>query len=110
MRIGDKIKMSGERCRYTVQAFDDRFIIATRPHFATYYYTLIDRLHKIRGPFGLIFGLPLGDVNNPEGARETLEYMQKRGGYETWGVSHRNRLPLTGDEIAQIERGRDAES
>lgn len=103
MQIGDKIKMCSERTRYTVQGFDERFMIATKPWFGEYLYTIIDRELQIRGPINAIFGLPLGDVDNPKGAEETLNFMREEdAGHDTWGVSYRNRLPLTENEIAQL--------
>lgn len=100
LKIGDKIKFCNERCRYTIQAFDERFIIATRPHFNTYMYTIIDRKERVRGAINTIFGLPC-DVDTPDGAGELLQQMR----YEHWHVSRRNRLPLTKAEIMQIKGG-----
>ena len=104
MQVGDKIKMCSERNRYTIQAFDDRFILATAPFFDTYFWCLIDKVEQVRGPMNTLFGLPCSDVNTPEGAAETLQWMrEKLGGYETWGVSERNRLDLTYKERVQLE-------
>lgn len=105
MKPGDKIKMCGERQRYTVQGFDDRFIIATKPFNArrTYLYTIIDRLRLVRGPINMTLGLP-NDVNTPQGAEELLTFMREEGGgHETWGVSQRRDKPLTDSEIEQIK-------
>ena len=103
LKVGDKLKMCNERKRYTIQAFDERFIVATKPHFETYYYTIIDREELIRGPINAILGLPIeSEINNPDGANELLQWMRDNGGYEEWHVSRRNQLALTAAEIAQI--------
>lgn len=105
MKVGDKIKMCGERTRYTVQGFDERFVICTKPHFQTYLYTIIDKDLLIRGPINMIFGPP-DDVSTPEGARDCLEFMRTEdGGHKTWGVSRRNNMHLTQKEAEQIGLG-----
>ena len=107
MKIGDKIKMCGERTRYTVQGFDDRFIIATKPHFGEKLYTIIDKQELRRGPINMVLGLPLmgdAEIDSPEGAEEVLTFMREEtGGHDTWGVSRRNNLPLTQNEIVQLK-------
>jgi hypothetical protein len=106
MQIGYKIKMRSERTRYTVQGFDERFIIATKPHFDTCFYCIIDRREHIRGPINMILGLPISsdaEIDSPEGAKEVLNWMKNEtGGHEVWHVSRRNYLPLTECEVAQI--------
>ncbi|MEO1658128.1 MAG: hypothetical protein AAFR65_10420 [Pseudomonadota bacterium] len=99
MIAGDKIKVDTDRCRYTVQAADERFIIATKPFNArkTYLYTIIDRERSVRGACDMIFGLPC-DVDTPDGAKEALEMLQT--GYME--VSRRNVLPLTAAELEQV--------
>lgn len=100
LRIGGKLKMDGEKQRYTVQGMRGRYIIATKPFNArkTYLYTLIDMDEKIRGPINAIFGI-WDAVNTPEGAARLLAQMEEEGG---WGVSHRRYKPLTEAEIAQL--------
>lgn len=104
MEIGDKIKMCSERQRYTVQGFNDRFVIATKPFNArrTYLYTMIDREKRIRGPLNTIFGLPC-DVDSPEGAADLLDWIEDDGGPDVWHVSYRRKMPLTDAEFAQVE-------
>jgi len=48
--VGDKLKFKSEKCRYTVTACDDRFVIATKPFNArnTFLYTIIDLVTKQR--------------------------------------------------------------
>lgn len=99
MQVGDKIKMDSERQRYTVQAFDERFVIMTKPLNVqkTYLYTIADLKEQRRGPIGLVFGLP-GHVDTPVGARVVLDMMRA----ESWGVSHRKSVPLEPNEAAQL--------
>lgn len=99
MRVGDKIKMTGERMRYTVQACDDRFAIMTKPFNAqhTYLYSIIDLEMGVRGPCNLIFGL-CDDVDNPDDAAVVLEKLQSG----EIGVSRRNFKELTTEEIIQM--------
>ena len=99
MKIGDKISFEGEKQRYTVQAFDDRYIIATKPFNArkTYLYTIIDLKRGVRGPDNLIFG-SFAPYNTPEGAAENLKDLQQ-GEME---VSHRRNKRLSASEIAAL--------
>jgi hypothetical protein len=57
MKIGDKIKFEGEKQRYTVQAFDSRYIICTKPFNVqkTVLYTIVDLERKVRGADNLVF-------------------------------------------------------
>ena len=103
IEVGSKIKMDGEKQRYTVQGIRNRFVLATKPFNAerTYLYTLIDTEEKVRGPLNAIFGLPC-DVNCPEGATELFDWIEANGGFAEWHVSHRRDKALTEAEIAQI--------
>lgn len=99
MRVGDKIKMDGERQRYTVQAFDERYVIMTKPFNArkTYLYSIADLDTFQRGPIGLVFGLPR-NVDNPHDAGVMLAMMRDEG----WQISRRKGKQLGPDEIAQL--------
>ncbi len=99
MNVGDKIKMDGEKQSYTIQAFDERFVIMTKPFNArkTYLYTIADLQTYQRGPIGLVFGLP-EHVNTPEGAASVLKMMREEG----WQVSRRKGIPLDVSEIDQL--------
>ena len=57
MKVGDNIKFEGERNRYTVQACDDRYIIATKLFNAqkTVLYTIVDLERKVRVADNLVF-------------------------------------------------------
>lgn len=91
VQVGDKLKMDGEKQRYTVQACDDRFIIMTKPFNArkTYLYSIADLERKERGPC---------DVDSPTGASEALERLASG----EMKVSHRNCMSLTVDEVRQM--------
>ena len=106
LKIGDKIKMCSERTRYTIQGFDERFVIATKPHFGDTLYTIIDLEEQRRGPINMVFGLPLmgdAEIDSPEGAQEVLDFMKNEdGGHQTWGVSRRHDLPVTTKEMDQL--------
>ena len=97
--VGTKVKFESERCRYTIQAANDRFAILTKPFNAqkTYLYTIADLERGWRGGCNLIFGLPC-DVNTPEGAAEALA-MIERG---KMGVSTRNCVPLSPEEASAL--------
>ena len=84
MKIGDKIKVPGERNRYTIRAFSKRFIIMTKPFNPkhTYLYSVIDLERKVRGPDNLIFGHRLSYETDAE---EILKEFES----EETEVSHR---------------------
>lgn len=94
-----KIRLGGERQRYTIMAHDDRFFIMTKPFNAqkTYLYTIADLKRGVRGPCNLIFGLPC-DVNSPEGAAEALAKI-RAGEME---VTYRRDVDLSPSEIAAL--------
>lgn len=99
LSVGTKIRMDGERQRYTVQAANDRFAIMTKPFNArrTYLYCITDLERAVRGPCNLIFGLPC-DVNSPDGAAEALA-MLEAGEME---VTFRHDKDLTTAEVQQL--------
>lgn len=100
MQVGNKIKMFGERQRYTVQACNDRFAIMTKPFNAqnTYLYTITDLERRVRGRCDLIFGVP-SDLSTADGAAEALEMLEDG----EMGVSKRRYRDLTECEILQIK-------
>lgn len=55
VNVGDKIKVPGERTKYTVRARDDRYIICTRPYNDTVWYFIVDLKLGIRGEDNMIF-------------------------------------------------------
>jgi len=97
--VGTKIRMEGERQRYTVTASDERYVLMWKPFNArrTYLYTIADLERGVRGRCNLIFG-PAAPFNTLEGAAENLRMLQT-GEQE---VTHRGPLPLTDSEIAQL--------
>ena len=94
-----KVKLEGERQRYTVMAHNDRFFIMTKPFSAqkTYLYTIADLKREVRGPCNLIFGLPC-DVDTPEGAANALQWIEA-GDME---VSFRRCVDLTPGELVTL--------
>lgn len=95
-----KIKMEGERCRYTIQAHDERFFVMTKPFNTqkTYIYTIADLERGERGACNLIFGMSF-DIDEPDGAARALG-MLRSGEME---VSRRNCVPLKPSEIEQLK-------
>lgn len=98
--VGKRIRMTGERQSYLVQAANDRFAIMTKPFNArkTYLYTITDLERNVRGPCNLIFGLPC-DVNSPERASEVLDMLSRK----EMEVSYRRDKDLTPDEVKQLK-------
>ena len=92
-----KIKFDSERHRYTVQAFDDRFIVCTKPFNVqkTYLYSVVDLLQGKRGSFGK-WGPPR-DMDTPAGAKLMIDMLQ------SWEATLpcKNMVPLTESEISQ---------
>lgn len=87
LKVGDKIKFTTEKQRYTIQAKSDRYIICTKPFNVqkTYLYSIIDLERLVRGRINLIFGL-VDDVNTPELAQKCVFDLES-GEYK---VSHRH--------------------
>lgn len=100
MQPGTKIKMTGERCRYTVMASSRRWAVLTKPFNAkrTYLYTIVDLERKVRGPCDLIFGPP-AELNTGEGAAYAMAMLHSGG----MGVSGRRNKPLTEEELGQLQ-------
>ena len=101
MKIGDKIKCVGEKQRYTIQAFNNRFVIMTKPFNArkTYLYSIVDLERGVRGRDNLIFG-SYNPYNTKTGARENLKDLQS-GKME---VSHRHYKRLEPEEVLQLTK------
>ncbi len=105
-QIGAKIRMTGERHRYTVMACNERFALLTKPFNArkTYLYCITDLERKVRGPCNWLFGLPIQEEpDTPEGAAEVMALIE--GGHVE--VSRRHYKPLDAAEIAQLEARHD---
>jgi len=92
---GTKIKFKAEQKRYTVQCFNDRFIICTKPFNAvkSVLYSIIDLKEGIRGTDNLIFCM---GYETKEQCKWSLKMLEK-GEME---ISYRNRIPL---DIEAIE-------
>ncbi len=94
-----RIKLEGERQRYTIMASNGRYFIMVKPFNAqkTYLYTIADLERGVRGPCNLIFGLPC-DVDIPEGASEALGWIEAGN----MDVSFRKCVELAPSEIAAL--------
>ena len=92
LKLGDKIKLPKERNRYTVQARDDRYIIATKfinLHHTVLYF-IIDLEKGLRGPDNMVFCF---GYETQEQCEERLKELQE-GKIE---VSLRRSVPLDVD-------------
>ena len=103
--VKEKVKMVGEKQRYTIQARSNRFVILTKPFNArkTYIYSIVDLERKVRGRDNLVFGFCYIDKNGEisqnynckEGAEKAIEQLEK-GEME---VSYRHYKNLEIEEI-----------
>ncbi len=104
MEIGDKVRMDGERIRYTLQAINECFAIMTKPFAARkcYLYTIADRERNVRGRCDMIFGPPT-KFDTPDGAAEALKMLTEG----EMKVSYRrsNHTALTAAERTQLWPG-----
>jgi methylphosphotriester-DNA--protein-cysteine methyltransferase len=93
---GDKIWFRPEKKPYQVRAFDERFIICTKPYNPqrTVMYTIIDLQKGIRGTENLVFCM---GFESDEDCMEALKRLQT-GETE---VSYRNRVSL---DIVKIQQ------
>jgi hypothetical protein len=98
MKAGDKIKMDGEKQRYTVQAIDSDFAICTKPFNArkTYLYFIADRKQALRGPISR-WGVPY-EFNDTTGAAQAIA--ESRAGQLS--ISSRWNKPLTAGELQTL--------
>jgi len=90
VQVGSKIRFSGERQSYTVQARGRRYAVCTKPFNArkTVLYTVLDFREHIRGTENLIFGMGAE-------TREQCEAMLLRLEAGVTEVSRRNRVSLS---------------
>jgi hypothetical protein len=74
VRVGSKIYCLGEKRPYKVTAFNDRYIIATKPFNPrkTFQYTILDLSLGIQGPDNMIFG-PAYDYSILEEAAQAVK-------------------------------------
>lgn len=89
MKLGDKIKFSEEKQKYTVRAISGRYAVCTKPFNVrkTVLYTVVDFEQKIRGTENLVFGL------GAETDEQCKEMLNRLDSGET-EVSYRNRIKL----------------
>jgi len=97
--VGDKIYLRKEKRWYTVQARNDRYIIATKPHFSTVVYTIIDLKEEWMWPDYLVFS------NYSYKTREECEEALNDLANNEMEVSQRNWMRLIKpDKIVKSEK------
>ena len=74
-KVGDKVKMFGQRRRFTVMARDSRYIILSKNCFGNPLYTILDLEQEWMGPDYLVFGIY--DYGDRSDCEEALEALQK---------------------------------
>lgn len=84
--VGAKLYVAGEKRPYTVQASDTRYAIATKSHFGTVLYTILDFVSKVRGPDNLVFS---HGYETRQLCEENLARLN-----DNMEVTYRNRVPL----------------
>lgn len=84
--IGSKIYVAGEKRPYKVQAADSRYAIATKSHFGTVLYTILDFKNKIRGKDNMVFS---AGYESQQDCNEALIALN-----DNMEVSRRNCVPL----------------
>lgn len=72
VKPGSLIKFEKETRSYRVKACNKKFAIATKPHFGTVLYTIVDWEQNIRGRENLIFCMGFEKVKSCEEALERL--------------------------------------
>lgn len=89
LSVGDKIKFSEERLRYTVRAKGVRYAVCTKPFNPrhTTLYSVIDIHKQIRGTENLIFGM------GAETDKQCSDMLERLEGGRT-EVSHRRNIVL----------------
>jgi hypothetical protein len=97
-KLGYKIKFKEEKQRYSITAFDGRYLVCVKPFNLrkTYLYTIVDLKEKIRGTDGLLCSLY--DYRNRKHAKEYLKGL-KHGLYK---ISSRNRIPLNIENVEVV--------
>lgn len=74
-KVGDKVKMFGQRSRFTVMARDARYIILTKNCFGKPLYTILDLEYEWLGPDNMVFGIY--DYSDRSDCEEALAALQK---------------------------------
>lgn len=74
-KVGDKVKMFGQKRRFTVMARDARYIILTKNCFGKPLYTILDLEYEWMGPDYMVFGIY--DYSDRSDCEEALRALQK---------------------------------
>lgn len=85
--VGDKIGFAEERCRYIIEAANERYLVCNRTLFGRPFYTVVDLQDKIRGTEDRLFCMG-------SGSRKLCEEMLERLTTGFSAISRRNRIPL----------------
>jgi len=73
-KVGDKVKLFGQKRRFTVMARDARYIILTKNCFGEHLYTILDLDYEWMGPD---YTWGAYDYGTKEGCEEALSALQK---------------------------------
>ena len=74
-KVGDKVKMFGQRRRFTCMARDARYIIFVKNCFGEPLYTILDLEYEWMGPDYMVFGIY--DYSDRSDCEKALEALQK---------------------------------
>ncbi len=96
--VGSKIKFSGEKQKYTVQASNIFYSVCTKPFNPkhTVLYTVINWYGQIRGTENLVFGM------GAETRKDCEEMLVRLTNGET-EISRRNNIPLDIEKVYDPE-------
>ena len=111
LNVGDRVRFDGKATSWLVRATaaGGRYAICTGSIFGVVHYTVVDRLEQIRGAVNVIgYGLGIATTSGPDdGVACAVRMLEHRPDLAltpdadpnawdglSWGVSHRNRVPL----------------
>lgn len=89
--VGTKLYANNGKRPYVVKASDERFAIATKPHFGTVLYTILDKEKKVCGPDNLVFS---NGYEKQEDIDYNLRHLQGLEGPDPLEVSYRRAVRL----------------
>lgn len=100
LQVGNRVKFTGERQAYTVQAANQRFAVCTKPFNPrrSVLYSIVDFERSVRGTEDLIFCMGFETRQQCDEALDRLATGESE-------VSYRNNIPL---DIEHIAEGRSA--
>lgn len=89
--VGTKLYANKDKRPYTVRVADDRFAIATKSHFGTVMYTILDKEKKVCGPDNMVFSHGYETIEDCE---YNLRALQGKEPPNTMEVSYRRAVRL----------------